>query len=450
MIGVCRPAVLLVLGTATILAPLHPAERELALRQGIPARESSMAACSGSLSGDGRFVAFVSMTNLLATDTRLGADVYVINRDSLELTLETRSLNQSPSHGWSCHPRLSGNGRYLVFRSEASDLVTGTASSVTHIFLRDRLLGTTERLTNPDANHTSDAPVISDDGRVAAFESRATNLVPGPDANGFMPDVYVVRLGTKAVIRASVRSDGHQPADGASRSASLSGDGRFLAFASTADLEGRLDGPGRSSRESAIYLRDLVNGTTSCVSCFLIWAKGSASQPHLSADARFIAFAWQADPGEGSASTRTDIALHDRDAGTTTIITGHGNASSSHPQLSANGRYVAFESLASDLSCGRRCRPGTADENLLPDIYLFDRGSRQFTRLSGGPEEWWVPSVGVSLDREGTVVSFSSRQPLAVTDLTTDFDLFVRTITDRRSGSRGITAGVLASSLRSR
>src|SRR5262245_55390691 len=103
-----------------MLVSLHSRERELVVRQGIPAREPDMAGCSGSVSGDGRFVAFVSFADLLPTDTRHGADIYVIDRESLALTLETPSLSQSASHGWSCHPRLSGDGRYLVFRSEAS------------------------------------------------------------------------------------------------------------------------------------------------------------------------------------------------------------------------------------------------------------------------------------------------------------------------------------------
>jgi Tol biopolymer transport system component len=100
--------------------------------------------------------------------------------------------------------------------------------------------------------------------------------------------------------------------------------------------------------------------------------------------------------------------------------------------MSPDGRYVAFESLASNLACNqRRCPPGTSDENLLSDIYLFDRSSGQFTRVSGGPNEWWVPSIGVSVAREGAIISFSSRQPIDAHDPTTDFDLFVRTLTGR-------------------
>ena len=106
--------------------------------------------------------------------------------------------------------------------------------------------------------------------------------------------------------------------------------------------------------------------------------------------------------------------------------------------MSANGRYLAFESLASNLACHtRHCPLGSEDENLLTDIYVFDRSSGQFRRLSGGADEWWVPSVGVWLDWDGSVVSFSSRQPLGGNDPTTDYDLFVQTLTSPRQSSSG-------------
>jgi Tol biopolymer transport system component len=414
-----------------VLVPERAAERQLALRQGIPATESTLAADSAFLSSNGRFIAFVSMVELLPTDTRRGADVYVMDRGSSMLTLETPAISRGESRGASRHPRLSGDGRYLVFESAADDLVSSPSSHrATHIFVRDRVRRLTTRLSSPDANHTSDAPAMSEDGRVVAFESWATNLVTGLDANGVGRDVYLVRLETGLVIRASVRSDGRQPSDGESHSPSVSGDGRYLAFVSTADLDGapvgRGDGP---SRRSAIYVRDLLTENTSCVSCFGAFSGGEASQPHLSADGRFVAFTWQPDRGRPPAVTRTDIVLHDRHGATTTMITKHANARSTRPQMSPDGGYVAFESLASNLACSQwRCPPGTSDENLLRDIYLFDRSSGQFARVSGGPNEWWVPSIGVSVAREGTVISFSSRQPIDAHDPTTDFDLFVRTL----------------------
>ena len=115
------------------------------------------------------------------------------------------------------------------------------------------------------------------------------------------------------------------------------------------------------------------------------------------------------------------------------MITSRANASSTRPRMSANGRYLAFESLASNLACNKRhCPLGSGDENLLTDIYVFDQSSGQFSRLSGGRDEWWVPSVGVWLNRDGTVLTISSRQPLDGNDPTTDYDLFVQTLTPQK------------------
>ena len=93
------------------------------------------------------------------------------------------------------------------------------------------------------------------------------------------------------------------------------------------------------------------------------------------------------------------------------MITRTGNASSSRARISGNGRLVAFQSLASNLACHRRCGDGASDRNLLPDIYVFDRLVETFTRVSRGHEDWWVPSVGPWLDADGTTIVFSSREP---------------------------------------
>ena len=287
------PLLFVLSGTSATLFPQHATERQIVLRQAMQASESSLAASGGSLSSDGRFVAFVSMGELLPSDSSGNADVYVMDRETAALTLETPALHRASRHGASGHPRLSGDGRYLVFESDAADLVGGPDTNNTlDVFVRDRLLRTTTRVNSAAAdaegNHRSEAPAISDNGAMLAFESRATNLVTGLDANGALRDVYLLRLGTTTVIRASVGSDGRQRSDGESHSASLSGDGRFLAFVSSADLWAGPERRERSLGQSAIYVRDTVNGDTSCASCVGGLGEGRASDPHLSADGRFV------------------------------------------------------------------------------------------------------------------------------------------------------------------
>jgi Tol biopolymer transport system component len=117
------------------------------------------------------------------------------------------------------------------------------------------------------------------------------------------------------------------------------------------------------------------------------------------------------------------VVLHDRTSLVTSVITRRANANSGRPRISGDGRFIVFQSQASNLECDP-CPSSVADRNLLSDIYLFDRETETFKRVSG-PESWWVPSVSPWIDGRGRVVVFSSRQPLGPGDSTTDFDLFV-------------------------
>jgi hypothetical protein len=86
--------------------------------------------------------------------------------------------------------------------------------------------------------------------------------------------------------------------------------------------------------------------------------------------------------------------------------------------------YLAHE-IEHVLLCRGRCRDADLDENLLPDVYVFDRATERFNRASGGSVTWWAPSLGPVIDGRGQVVVFSSREPFGPEDLTSDFDLFV-------------------------
>ena len=89
---------------------------------------------------------------------------------------------------------------------------------------------------------------------------------------------------------------------------------------------------------------------------------------------------------------------------------------------------LAFESEASNLVCGRRCRLPGRDINLLTDVFVFDRDERSIVRLSSDPHSGWMePSGSAALDASGRVVVFSSRHPIAQDDTGNDFDLFVAT-----------------------
>ena len=405
--------------------------RWIVLRQGLSHFGNVQRAAS--ISADGRVVAFVSSERLLPTDVNDVADVYVYDRGHAALTLETATPEGGASDGASGSPALDGTGRFLVFDSDATNLTAGPdGNRARDIFVRDRGDGLTRRISisasGHEADETSFAPTISGDGRVAAFVSHATNLTAGVDANGAGADVYLAKLDTSAISRGSVGSDGRQPAAGESVEPSLSFDGCLVAFMSSAPFA-----PARPGEKMvpAVWVRDLKVGVTTCVSCR---NPGRAFGPHLNGDGRFVVFTIQ-DTGPGPGVRRTDVALVDRTTLATSVITRDANGSSGRPKLSADGRFIAFQSQASNMECARRCGPAVADENLLSDIYLFDRERGTFRRLSGDPTSWWAPSIEPFIDERGGTVVFSSRQPLSAEDTTTAFDLFIWT----REGS-GLSA----------
>jgi hypothetical protein len=111
------------------------------------------------------------------------------------------------------------------------------------------------------------------------------------------------------------------------------------------------------------------------------------------------------------------------------------NASSRRPAISADGQHVVFQSLASNLGSGPGCPPVAPDRNLLADVYLVDRITHCVTRISGSPgREWWTPSVAPAINGSGTLVVFSSTEPISTDDVSTDFDLFLFVRPDRVRG----------------
>jgi Tol biopolymer transport system component len=424
--------------------------RSLVLRQALPASVGdAMGRETGTVSANGRFVAFVSRSRLLPADTNRLDDIYVLDRLQSTLTLETRAPDGSASNGSSRHPRLSGDGARLVFSSSAANLTpsrTGCSpgsdpqEAGSQVFVRDRLAVTTRSLCEIIAREIdgiSARPVLSQDGRSVAFEASARSLVTDPSTGDARTAphvgrassaVYVARLDTGAVERMSVGEDARRSTDGESHMPSLSADGRHVAFVSITGVEraSRAQRPRPFPRRAAVYVRDTAARTTTCVSCALgrDASTGTASHPQISGDGQVIVFTWTVH--RESLWSRSDIAMHDRTSSSTTVITRRADGNSAHPALSASGRYIAFQSLASDLTSDWPCPVRSVDENLLSDIYVLDRDTQRFTRVSGDVHEWWAPSIGPSLDGRGTVVVFSSRRPIMPDDSTTDFDLFVQ------------------------
>ena len=380
---------------------------------------------TGCVSHDGRFVAFASGERLLPADSNQLQDIYVYDRERETLTLETPAFDGASSDGGSGSPALSGNGRYLVFDSDATNLTRWPDDNGGQdVFLRDRVGGSTRRISVSAVGHeargASRNPSISGDGRIAAYVSNATNLIEGADADSPHSAVYLVQLNTGEVNRAASAGLAYGPR--------LSDDGRSLTFTTCTAVAPLAQGsPGGSV--CGVFVRDIATGVTNCVSCSSV---ERAAEPHLSGDGRLVVFTRLSSDAPGS--RRTDVVLYDRTSLVTSVITRRANANSGRPRISGDGRFIVFQSQASNLEC-EPCRSSVADRNLLSDIYLFDRETETFRRVSG-PESWWVPSVSPWIDGRGRVVVFSSSQPLGPGDSTTDFDLFVWSVDQAAPAAR--------------
>ena len=340
------------------------------------------------LSENGRFVGFVSdATDLVATDTNGEFDVFV--RDLKTGTTTLVSVNQAGTdsgNGFSPGGlSFSENGRFVAFMSGASDLVATDTNGEFDVFVRDLKTGTTtlvsvNRAGTDSGNSLSQNPVLSADGHFVAFASEASDLV-AIDTNG-TSDIFVRDLKTGTTTLVSVNQAGTDSGNGISiEGYRFSENGRFVGFVSGAsdlvatDTNGTVD----------VFVRDLKRRTTTLVSVNQAGTdsgnefSGGVEAPALSADGRFVAFrSLASDLVATDTNGADDVFVRDLKMKTTTLVsvnragTNSGNSFSGSSVLSADGRFVAFRSLASDLVA--------TDTNGQQDVFVRD--------LKGEPPRW--------------------------------------------------------------
>lgn len=321
------------------------------------------------VSGDGRWIAFhTDSASLDPGDDNGQSDIYLLNRDTRLIERISAATDGGAGDEASVGPALSRTAQLVAFHSGATNLVSGDGNGQSDVFVFDRQSGITRRASLGPAGAEGNAPsinaAISGDGRFVAFSSRADNLVP-QDSNG-LSDVFVHDRLLGRTDRVSVASSGAE-GDGGSFSPSLSASGRYVAFTSEATnfSDNEFDVlPDLFVHDRATGQTELVN-----VSTAEIRANADSARPILSPDGSAVAFYSRATTLEpGTENIFFDIFLRDLLAGTTVLVSqgpqgASATANSFNPVLSVRGRYVAFQS-ESPLASG--------DDNLMSDIWVRD------------------------------------------------------------------------------
>ena len=379
-----------------------------------------------SITPDGRYVVFASdASNLVSGDTNGVTDVFI--RDRQSGTTERVSVDSAgiQGNGESHFPMVTPDGRFVAFYSSASNLVPGDTNGVVDVFVRDRRLGTTERVSVDSNGGQEDGDggylSISADGRFVAFDSFATNLVPGGTDGS--RNVYVRDRQAGTTELADVDSSGNR-GDGECEFPSISADGRYVAFYGTSDNLV----PGDTNGVFDVFVRDRQLGTTERVSVDSsgIQANDQARYPSISADGRFVAFwSYATNLVPNDTNGVIDSFVRDRQNGTTERVSvdssgAEGDYHSLYPRISTTGRYVVFESQASNLVPG--------DTNGTFDIFIRDRqtGTTERVSISSGGTEANGNSYHPGVSSDGRFVAFESDSSNMTADANSTSDIFVR------------------------
>ncbi len=355
-----------------------------------------------SISGDGKRVAYYSAaTNLVSGDTEGMYDVLLWDEASHETTLVSVSTAGVKGDGQSYSPAISANGRFVAFESDATNLAGPDANGNSDIYLRDLASMTTTRVsvstTGTDINGGAWEPSISADGRFVVFYSEASNVVDGDTNNDY--DVFIRDMQEGVTERVSVDSDEIESTRGGDLGA-CSADGRFVVFRSLGSFEASDTNLGLSD----VYLRDTQLGTTTLMSQSTSGVVGDDNTYEfaISGDGRYVfmqTYAGNFDPRDNTSPE--NIYVRDTLLNTTTLVsvTAAGvlpGGQAIKPATDYIGRILAFESSAANLS--------TIDTDSDDDIYVKDlmRAGSTLT-LSSLPAT--MPAYGASYEMTGTLNS---------------------------------------------
>ncbi len=385
---------------------------------------------------DGRFVLFSSQARDLVTNenSRLGADVFLRDRRSNTTTLVSANyLGTGGGNGNSRAGSISANGRYVAYQSTSTDLLPGDTNAFpTDVYVRDLWLGTnilaSAGLDGGWATGASYDPVMTPNGRYVVFVSTATNLVANFPGMIYNPEVYVRDLVAGTTTWVSV--GGGYPTTLAvpivAPTPAITPDGRFVAFYSTAtNLVA-----GLSSTLGDIYIRDLVTGTTTCASSngvslattALGVVNASSTHPAVSDDGRFVAF-------KSGTSNAAVVALFDSVTGTTTLVSTNGARPAGGiddvygPEMTPDGRFIAYAAL-----------DAYSNAVLYSSVHLWDAWTGEDTVLSLAQDGSFPTNTiakAPAFSPDGNFVAFLSNATNLVTNaVSSGFHIYLRDLLD--------------------
>ena len=316
-----------------------------------------------------------------------------------------------------CHnPGVTADGRFVVFVSAADNLVTNDNNGAFDLFVRDRQLGRTILVSVNSAgtrsgNGASHSPTISANGQFVVFESAASNLVTNDNNNA--ADVFVRDLVAGTTTLVSVNIGGTAPGNSESTAPTLTPDGRYVLFTSRASTLAN----GDSNNALDLFVRDLVLGTTKLVTrnyqntasfagTYVIWD----GNRQISDDGRWVAFhSAAANLVPSDTNAKSDVFARDLQVSTNHAAslnpagTTLGNGNSQTASMDATGRFVVFQSVASNLS--------PLDTNANSDVFrrnLISRTTRLASVNTNGVSSSSGSSFSPVLSKQGNVAVFLS------------------------------------------
>jgi Tol biopolymer transport system component len=367
--------------SALTLIPAQPASAEFFLSSvpRLASRTNSGVAVPGyvgdvALSGNGRFVAFTTTASLVPEDTNAKADVYVRDRWAAVTELVSMTDGEQPLNAASDDPSLSDDGRYVSFLTEATNLIPGDGAGSVDAFVRDRYASTTTRVApgigGTKLTHGINQAQMAGGGRYVVFTTQASNVVAN-DSND-SSDAFVRDLQTGTIERVSLTAVDGQ-ASGIASNATISDDGRYVAFDHSALLAGGVVG------DYNVYVRDRTAGTTLLV------------------------------------NVKSDEGLPD--------------AGAAAPSISGNGRYIVFASDATNLVAG--------DTNGSYDVFVRDLIGTTTERVSlpdgAGQLATGASAVPYGVDDDASHILFSTNAPIGGTDAGGDQDMHLRNRSNGRT-----------------